>query len=390
MKPSTAASFPWPSGSRRTVDHQSMAADNAGMLRRRLLTLSLIALALLAALFGAYHFALQRLNGALLQALGPRASVGAIELGLTGLTVRDLHVSAAPGWPADEELHAARVDVRPDLSSVFGAGWRVQRIEVEDARIVLLRTRDGKLRVLPSMLDASARPAPAAAASAPTASPRVLIDHIVLKRVQVDLFDASLRLPRPHRVRFAELRADIDHLALPALDEPMQIDLDAVFKGPTRDGKLSLSGTLTPATREAQLKAGLAGVDLLALQPYLLKAVDGGIRRGTLDLSLDAAVHAQRLKAPGRITLTGLELAEGPGMLDRLTGMSRQAAIAALKRRDRIELNFTLEGRLDDPAFSINDSLAKRFATGLAEALGVSVEGVVEGVGRMFKGLLGH
>jgi hypothetical protein len=76
--------------------------------------------------------------------------------------------------------------------------------------------------------------------------------------------------------------------------------------------------------------------------------------------------------------------------MGRFAGMPRQAALAALKQHDKIELKFTLEGRLDDPGFSINDSLAKRFASGLAETLGVSVEGVVEGVEKVFKSLLGR
>ena len=357
------------------------------MPRRRLIVLALIALALLAALFTAYRFALQRLNGALLQALGPRASIAAIELGWTGLTVRDLHVAAGPGWPAGEELFARTVHVSPDLASAFGGAWRVQRIEIEDARIVLLRTRDGRLRVLPSVLERAA-PAPARAASAPATA--VLIDHIALNHVRVDLYDASLALPKPHRVQLTDLNAKIDTLAVPAFDQPMRIDLAGTFKGPTRDGKLSLEGTLTPATREAQLQAGLEGVDMLALQPYLLKVAEGGIRKGTLDLTLDATVHEQHLKAPGQITLTGLELNDAPGVMGRFAGMPRQAALAALKRHDRIDLKFTLEGRLDDPGFSINDSFAKRFASGLAETLGVSIEGVVEGVEKVFKGLLGR
>ena len=177
---------------------------------------------------------------------------------------------------------------------------------------------------------------------------------------------------------------------MPAFDQPRNLDLDAVFKGPTRNGRLKLEGTLTPATREARLQAGLQGVDMLALQPYLLKVAEGGIKKGTLDLTLDATVHEQRLKAPGQIILTGLELNDGSGAWGRFAGMPRQAALAALKKHDRISLKFTLEGRLDDPGFSINESLAKRFGSGLAETLGVSFEGVVEGVEKVFKGLLGR
>jgi hypothetical protein len=360
--------------------------DNRGMSRSRVLTLLAVLAALSIGVFAAYRVALQRLEAGLRQALGPRATVGAIELGWSGLRVRELHVAAAPGWPAGEELHAGLVRVRPDLASAFGAAWRVQRIDIEDARIVLLRTREGRLRVLPSMLEA---PPAAPAAAAGPATP-VLIDHVQLRDVQVDLYDASLGLPRPHLVRLAGLQATLDTLALPALDQAMQIGLSATLKGPAHDGRVALDGRLTPATREAELAVELSGVDMRALQPYLLKVADGGIRRGRLDLRLQASVHDQRLKAPGRVTLTGLELADGSGLLGRMGGMSRQAAVAALSRHDRITLDFTLQGRLDDPGFSINDSLARRFASGVAEALGVSIGGVVEGVGSVIKGLFGR
>lgn len=354
------------------------------MPRRLLVTLA-IPLALAIAVFAAHRVAVQRLQGALVHALGARATIGTVELGWAGLTVRDLRIAAAHGWPAGEELEARVLRVRPDLTSAFGSGWRIQRIEVEDARIVLLRGRDGRLRVLPALLD-QRQPTATAASAASVPATQVLIDHVVLSRVQVDLYDASLGLARPHRVQLADLHARLDTLAAPDFDQPMQLDVEAAVKGPARDGRLTLAGTLTPATRDAQLRGELKGVDMVALQPYLLKVADGGVKRGTLDLQLQATVKAQKLKAPGRVTLTGLELGEGSG----LQGLSRQAAVAALKRRDRIELGFTLEGRLDDPAFSINDSLAMRFAAGLAEALGVSLEGVVEGVGKVFKGLLGR
>ena len=64
-------------------------------------------------------------------------------------------------------------------------------------------------------------------------------------------------------------------------------------------------------------------------------------------------------------------------------------SLAALKRDGRIALKFTLEGRTDDPKFSLDENLAVRVAAGLGEAVGVSVKGVVEGVGSVIKGLLG-
>ena len=92
-----------------------------------------------------------------------------------------------------------------------------------------------------------------------------------------------------------------------------------------------------------------------------------------------------RVHAPGTVTLTGLELAGSS-----FAGLPRQAVIAAMSRDGRIQVDFTLEGRLDDPKFSLNETIAMKLAGGLAESLGVSIGGVVEGLGGMVKGLLGR
>ena len=122
-------------------------------------------------------------------------------------------------------------------------------------------------------------------------------------------------------------------------------------------------------------------------------ASDSAVRAGTLDLTLDAKAAQQRLRAPGKLAIEGLELADGGGPLPGLgtfAGLPRQAVLAALARDGRIELDFVLEGRIDDPKFSLNELFAARFAVGLAEKLGVSLGGVVEGVGNVIKGLFGR
>jgi hypothetical protein len=173
---------------------------------------------------------------------------------------------------------------------------------------------------------------------------------------------------------------------LPALDRPAQVELAGTLAGVRHAGRLQIRGRITPATRDADLDARLFGADLLVLQPYLLRAVDGGVRNGQLDLALQASVEANRLHAPGSVTLRGLELA-GDGSF---AGVPRQAVLAALSRDGRIDVRFVLEGRLDDPRFSLNENIATRIASSLANTLGVSVGGVVEGVGNVIKGLFGR
>ncbi len=346
----------------------------------------------------AFQLALRRLHSGIEAALGPRATLESVSLGLTGVELRGLRVRAVQGppghWPAADELAADRVRIVPSLSSLWRSGWRIASVTIDGASLSLLRTKEGKLRVLPSLLDAGDDQKTAKSAANSARAP-VHIGELRLRDAAIDFYDATVAGSRgpsgaPHRVRLDPLHADIGPLALPALDERVAVSLQATLKGPQRNGTLSLQGHLTPATREADLALKVKGVDLVAFAPYLMRANEAAVRRGTLDLALDASVKGQRLSAPGRLTLTDLDLASGGGVIGTFAGVPRQAVLAAMSRDGRIELAFKLEGRIDDPKFSVNELFAARFAVGLAEKLGVSLGGVVEGVGSVIKGLFGR
>jgi len=71
-------------------------------------------------------------------------------------------------------------------------------------------------------------------------------------------------------------------------------------------------------------------------------------------------------------------------------GIPRQAVMAALKKRNgQIAIQFTLEGNLNDPQFSLNENFAMRAGTSIAETLGVSIEGLARGVGNAAGGFGG-
>jgi hypothetical protein len=355
---------------------------------RRLSIAAAVLIALGIGVTFAYRYALQRLHSGLLEALGPRASVGAIDVGWHRIEVRSLRIrsdrSGRNGWPADDELRAESVQIVPELRAALGGQWRIAHIVVDKPYLSLYRSRDGKLHVLPALLERPAQK-PDAASSPAAAAPLVLIDRIELRDAEIDFYDASVRRPA-HRMQLAALQATVRDLKLPALDQPLGIAIDGLFKGPQRDGKLHIAGLLTPATHDASLKAEVSGVDLVALEPYLLKVAEGGVKHGTLDLKLDADVASNRLKAAGTLTLTNVELGRGGSF----AGVPQRAVLAAMGRDGRIQVHFTLAGRLDDPNFSLNEDFATRIAAALGEKLGVSVGGVVEGVGSVIKGLLGR
>ena len=348
-----------------------------------------VALLLIAA--AAYQLALHRLKAGILEALGPHATVGAMDLSWRALELRDLRVRAStPGWPDEDELRATRIQVIPDLRSTLRGQWRVRQLIIDEAYVSVLRTPQGQLRVLPAWLEKTGDTARRGALTpVSTDMPDIHIEEVRLQNMQSGFFDASVQRP-PHRIQLEQVNAELGPIGLPALSEPVHIDLRARLRGPQSQGSITIDGDVTPATRDAKISTRLEGVDLIALRPYLLKLNEGGVKKGTLDMQLDATVQDQHLHAPGRMTLIDLELGAGRGVLGTIAGVPRRAVLAAMSEHGRIDMKFTLDGRIDDPAFSLNEQLTVRTAAGLADALGVSLTGIAEGFGGMIKGLFGH
>lgn len=335
----------------------------------------LIALALLAGavlLFAAgLHFGTRALKTQVEAALGAEAEVGEIRLAWNAVEVLNLRLRGAKGWPAEDSLRARRIRVEPDFLSFFSGQIRVAAITVEGAYVSALRSADGRLRVVPSLLE---RNKPTAGGPAPA----VHIGSIVLADSALEFFDATVRQP-PLPIRLQDLQVRIEELDLPTLSGKTQLHLDGTIKGIQADGNINIDGWMELASRESELAARFRGVDLVALQPYLIKAAETGVKKGRLDLDITAAVHGKHLHAPGTVALSDLELDAGT---TTFLGLPRQAVIGLMKdRAGRIKISFVLDGDLDDPQFRLNESIATRFAAGFAETLGISVEGLVKGVG---------
>lgn len=345
----------------------------------------LIVLALLAALALAMvlglRYAVATLKAQIEQALGPESEVTEVVVGWSAIELRGIRIKAPKGWPAPDALRAARVVITPDLAGLFSARVHVPRIVIEDPYLSVLRTREGSVRLLPSLLE---KPKTEAASAVP-----VSIGSVVLQDGVLEFYDASVRQPA-HRTRLEKLQAQVEDLQIPALTGRTKLELDGVIKGVQRDGTLAIKGWAELASRNSEIRTQLKGVDLVALQPYLIKSSETGVRRGALDLQLQSRVRDNRLHAPGRATLADLELTAGGGPFATFMGVPRQAVIASLKNRDgRISVDFTLEGNLDDPKFSLNENFALRMGTAVAQGLGISLEGLTRGVGGAAEGIGG-
>jgi len=335
--------------------------------------------------------ATDKLKTSIEAALGPNAEVASIEAGFSSIAITGIRIHADKGWPAEDELRAKRVVVKPDWNALMARDIRIAAIEIEDGYLSLLRRHDGKLVLLPSLLGKAAKSAPAPTpAPAPAAKekgaapgdeespmPDITIDRIVLDNAAVDFFDASVRKPA-HQLRLEKTKVELGTIRLPALTGHTRIDLAGTVKGVQRDGKVSINGWAEIASKDSEVQANLAGVDLVAFQPYLIKAAETGVRKGSLDLDLKSTVKKNRLHAPGKVVLSGLELTGGKTFM----GMPREAVVSMMKdKRDRISVDFVLNGNINDPKFSLNDTFLTQVGTSTASALGISLEGLASGIG---------
>lgn len=316
-------------------------------------------------------FGAKALKGKVEEALGPESEIGEIRLGLTAVEVLKLRIKAPSGWPAPDTLRAERIRVAPDLPGLLSGKLNVSSIVVESGYVSALRTADGKLRVVPSLLEKKDEKKEAGK------GPEVGIGSIELKDGVMEFFDATVKKPA-HKIRLEQLQAKVTDLQLPDLKAKSKLHLDGVLKGVRSDGKMLVDGWMTFANKDSDLRNTLRGVDLIALQPYLLKASETGVRKGTLDLDLQSAIKANHLHAPGTLTLNGLELESGGTFM----GMPRAAVVGLMKGKDdKISIKFALDGKLDDPNFKLNEGFSTKVASSLGDVMGVSVEGLAKGAG---------
>ena len=335
----------------------------------------------------ALHLATNALQSRVQNALGPESQVAQVVVHWSSIEMRGVQVRAPAGWPAAETLRADRIVVSPDLRALISARLHVSKIEVENPYLAILRTHDGRVHLLPGMLDESPKSADAPA-SAPAAHP-VEIGTVAIHGGAVEFYDASIKQPA-HLVRIEQLEAEVGDIHVPSQSGHMTLKMDGVVKGVQGDGKLGIDGWLDPVSLDSDIATSLSGVDLIALQPYLIKTAETGVKSGKLDMTLHSRVQNRHLNAPGSVTLNGLELDSGNSTMATFMGVPRRAVVASLKDKGgRIVVPFTLDGNLDDPHFSLNENLASHLGGAVANVLGISVEGLAHGVGSAAQGVEG-
>ncbi len=351
--------------------------------RLTLIALAVIVVLILGGIAG-FRVAVTVLKGKVVEVLGPNSEIRDIRLGWSSVKVEGLRIKGPSGWPAADALQAERVTVVPSLRSLLSRKYRVHSITMVKPYLSALRTKEGKLLVLPGLLTGAVSEGQAETLSNPAvASPRVAVGRITLEDGVVELYDATVAQP-PLKIRMEQIKATMREIAIPALKGKSRFELAGVVKGVQRDGQVKMEGWAEVGTKDSSVKTELRSVDLLVLQPYLIKENERGIQKGTFDLDMQSDVSNNRLIAPGTATISDMEFVPAEGGFDTFMGLPRQAVLAFLLRNEnKITVDFVLEGDINNPQFSLNQTFTQRLAFGMAKVLGVDLGGMVKDVGTL-------
>ena len=375
-------------------------------MKRWVIVVSAIILVLVGASVLGFRIAVQTLKDRVVAALGPGSEVAELKVDWSSVELVGLNIQGPKGWPTARTLHAERVKIVPSLRSLLTDQIHISSITVEKPYLSALRL-PGKLLMVPSLLETGARKDKDKRSNEEPSPRTVMISKIALEDGVMEIFDATVSKP-PLKIRLEQIEAVVRDVMAPPLKGRTQFDLAAIAKGHRRDGRVKISGWVAAASRDSSSHVVLDTVDLVSLQPYLIKKGEARVDKGTLDLNLKSEVRNNKLDGNGRMIIKELEFARSRSYLDTFMGLPRSTVISFLKDHDgAIDVDFALKGDISHPDFSLNETLATRVAAAMAGQLGVSIKGVAEGletlgrkglegasgvadaIGSAFRGLLG-
>jgi hypothetical protein len=353
-----------------------------------------------------YRLGVQLLNDRLLEALGPGNRITALKVNWFSLDLVGVTIGAPKAWPTARAFHAERITIVPSLGTLLTEQIHISSIVFEKPYLAVLRTRE-KTVIVPGLTETPGSKTNNEARSGHASRRTVTISKIMMQDGVVEFFDATVSRP-PLKTRLERVDGIIRDIVVPWLETKTHFELAGIVKGMRRDGRAKAVGWVGPARRDSSSQVTVEAVDLVSLQPYLVRLGEAQIKKGTLDLRLNSEVRANRLDGKGKLIIRDLEFAPSRGYFETFMGIPRTAVIGFLKNHESaIDVDFVLIGDTSNPSFSINEAIATRVAMGIATELGVSIRslaedfgafgrksvegvaGVVEGTGSILKGLLG-
>ena len=232
----------------------------------------------------------------------------------------------------------------------------------------VLQVETGTTKTGPAQETKTEPPAQVKKVEPPT---QVNVKNLKISQGEVLILDGKVATP-PHPTRLTDVSLSVDQAAVPPQDTWTAHECTLSIPGRDSTGVLRTSGKTKLKSLDTVSKVSLQGLDITTVKPYILKAGDVDVTQGTLNLDVDLHIDKRTLNSPAKAVLRNLQFAPSKGSGDKFMTIPRSAVIRFLKaNNNEIALDFVVGGSIDDPKFSLNETMATRFAVQFAEKLGL-------------------
>ncbi|HEX8949711.1 MAG TPA: DUF748 domain-containing protein [Dissulfurispiraceae bacterium] len=292
--------------------------------------------------------------------LGEDFSVGRISLGLRGVEAYGVALKKN----GKVFLQAERLAVRADILGFLKKHYSISEIVLDKPVLRLETDRGGRL---------INNPFSPSAPQSRSSLPAFEVKRFLVKEGTLLYYDGKISHPA-HLTRLESVELDLKRISVPLNGRWSDYKLAARIPGKKSTGTLSWTGKTDFRSLDTDAKLILDGLDITGFKPYYMKKGDADVSRGGLSITMGVKVRSKHLHAPGTAVVKNLEFNAGKGLGGGFMGAPRALVLNMLKTgNDEIALDFVIEGKLDDPKFSIRENFMKRFTVGLARNLGLTV-----------------
>jgi hypothetical protein len=173
-----------------------------------------------------------------------------------------------------------------------------------------------------------------------------------------------------------ELDFEIRDIRYPFVPFPSPIELKGKMEGRKQNGRIDAKGWIDLKTMDLEASLRVREIEVKTFEPYYRKRVTAEIESGHMDMDSKVAVKEKRMDAPGELDIVNFHIKEGGGTVFWIPA---ETLIPLLERKkNEVKIPFHVKGNLEDPRFSLQETLLMRIGFSFMEALGLPVKGVAE------------
>jgi len=321
-------------------------------------------------------YAVKFIQAQVQKAIGPGFTIAQIKVKTTHLSINGIRFED-PGTK-QKFLRIEETRIYPDLLSFLKRRLQIREFVILSPSFFFHRTREGVFigPWVSIKKEEKSGEAPGKEEKKEGEAISIKINRLRIEKGAID-FDDMKAGETPGQIRLREVDLEIKNIEYPIVSSRSPIELKGMMKGKTKEGEIVSKGWIDLKTSDMETSLKIREVELKVFEPYYRKRVSAEIESGHLNMDAHIAIKKSVVDVPGKLELADLRVKEE----GTIFYVSAKTLLSRLKDKgNRVELQFHVKGNLDDPRFKLQETFLMRIGIGLAEAIGLPIKAVGEGL----------